>query len=271
MVDRVVALLVCLASCRVGYELQNTDSDALSDGADDNCPDVPNPQQRDEDGDGVGNACDNCPPIANADQSDSDGDGVGDACDPQAGVANSVLFFDGFDEPLRDADWIFEDDWSTAGGKLTANDNNDRYFLFSALLDRSDALAVTTAVVFASSAPFDSVAFRFGGVHAEAEPQGVRGFGCWTLHRQQDDVVTVMEHDGQSLIVRNPESVTLDEDLRYVLSIAIAGGEKTCTADMGAMTSTRTFSGPDLGGGSIGVVTSKTMSSFEYLFAVSLE
>jgi hypothetical protein len=69
----------------------------------DNCPDVPNPDQLDDDFDGFGNACDedtfgcntaqdadcdgilnatdNCPVTSNTDQLDTDGDGVGDACD----------------------------------------------------------------------------------------------------------------------------------------------------------------------------------------------
>lgn len=74
------------------YGIYDRDGDGIVD-EQDNCPDVPNPDQADLDGDGVGDACDddidgdgipndqdNCPRVYNPDQADTDGDGVGDAC-----------------------------------------------------------------------------------------------------------------------------------------------------------------------------------------------
>jgi hypothetical protein len=42
----------------------------------------------DLDSDGVLDLCDNCPEIPNPDQEDSDGDGIGDACAPSTGCVD---------------------------------------------------------------------------------------------------------------------------------------------------------------------------------------
>ena len=57
------------------------DEDGVFD-AFDNCPTVANPDQLNNDLDPVGDACDNCPAVANPGQFDANGNSVGDACDP---------------------------------------------------------------------------------------------------------------------------------------------------------------------------------------------
>ena len=74
--------------------IADRDSDGVPDELD-NCPDHPNSNQADSDGDGIGDICeppdadgdgitdtiDNCPASPNSDQLDLDGDGTGDVCD----------------------------------------------------------------------------------------------------------------------------------------------------------------------------------------------
>ncbi len=63
------------------------DDDGIDD-REDNCPELPNPDQRNADHDALGEACDNCPNVPNDGQQDSDGDGRGDLCEPALADVN---------------------------------------------------------------------------------------------------------------------------------------------------------------------------------------
>jgi hypothetical protein len=84
----------------IQYQLPDSDGDGIDDGQD-NCPSDPNPDQNDNDLDGMGDACDpdddndtvvdssdNCHLIANTDQTNSDTDTLGDVCDNCPFIAN---------------------------------------------------------------------------------------------------------------------------------------------------------------------------------------
>jgi hypothetical protein len=113
----------------------DTDNDGKPDNID-NCRTVANPDQANEDGDPLGDACDLCPQISD-NAADSDGDHIGDACDPNPGVADTVWLFSGFNTGLPA--WSRSDHWTSGTGSVVATSAGN------ALVDNEFLVAPFTA------------------------------------------------------------------------------------------------------------------------------
>ncbi|MCC7072554.1 MAG: thrombospondin type 3 repeat-containing protein, partial [Deltaproteobacteria bacterium] len=125
-----------------------TDEDRNGDGLpDDNCPSVPNLDQADGDGDGVGNACDVCPDVSD-DQTNADGAGRGDACNQDASTAcpnfgtypvdpgQNECFIDGDDDDEIDTSKLVCDEdepFCVPGSGVTENTPESRVALVASL------------------------------------------------------------------------------------------------------------------------------------------
>ncbi len=101
---------------------KNTDGDSLGDV----CDACPKDSQNDVDKDGVCGDVDNCPSVANADQKDSDGDGIGDLCDDSPVIVDTSIDADADGITLSNGDCNDSDATIYPGAQEIFNDGIDQ-------------------------------------------------------------------------------------------------------------------------------------------------
>jgi hypothetical protein len=76
---------------KYSFRCTDSDDDGICEDYGDNCPDDFNPNQEDNDRDGIGNTCDTCRYVASSNNTNTDGDGRGDVCDNCKYISNTGL------------------------------------------------------------------------------------------------------------------------------------------------------------------------------------
>jgi hypothetical protein len=155
----------------------DTDNDGITDDKD-NCRTDANPDQHDEDSDGIGDVCDPCPQIA-AMQADDDGDGVGNDCDPNPTTPGDRLVrFEGFGGSAVPAGWtVFPAGtdalWTVSNDALTitVNDAINHYFVFDTLAPHTRIELVVEVPAATATAPVVTAMF-------DVDANALNYFGC---------------------------------------------------------------------------------------------
>lgn len=251
------------------------DDDADSDGVKDqmdNCPSVPNANQRDHDGDARGDACDKCPHLASATDPDGDSDGVGDDCDPRPTTAgDSIALFEGFYDATATTGWIATGNgtWAVANGMLTQSSTTTSMTTHTFGPPTTIARAAVTAGVQVVALGNGS-GFETPHVSVTAGVAQGRSYWCSVVDDGEDNKVYASVQQGITWSFPNVDwdgTFAAGSDLR--LTLALLGSNNECRVVQG-MTNGNIAGNIGTASGVVQVATRTASASFDYLFVVSI-
>ena len=239
----------------------------------DNCPTVPNTNQRDHDGDLHGDACDKCPHLASTTDPDGDGDGVGDACDPRPGTGgDQIALFEGFYDATSIANWNEGGNgtWAVANGVLTQSSaaTSGNNTLSPPITDTRAAITTSAKVIAKGigtngfNTPYVSVTAGIGQNQeywCSVVDEGVGGNKLYAT--------TV-----QGMNVQFPNTNwagTFAANTVVQLKLSLLGGNNVCSAVEGA-TSAGVQGNTGNINGAVQVATRTASASFDYVFVVQI-
>lgn len=236
------------------------DFDGVNDSAD-NCRMIPNTDQRDHDGDLLGDVCDNCPHVSNPFQAAIlDADLVGDACDPNQGRLDTQVRFEGF--YAAPTGWTLPSGWTVGGGKLTGTIASGFTYAYLDVALASDLTVVSAASMTpGSGTPNVSVI-------AHLTPATSQYHRCGVVSGNPGRAeITV--NTGAGFTTIDQINYTTGTYADIAMTMDLTGANITCAARAGLQT--LNLAGPDSGspGQRVGLRVREATGVFDYVVVYS--